>query len=267
MWSYREHQVEGAEWVLATVRQYGLAYLSWQERTGKTGTAIKTIENSKAKTCLIVTKKKAIDGWLEAIENFPTTKEYTVINYESIHKIEGDFDFIVLDEAHHAISSTGRPSLTWKKVYKLVKGKPIIYLSATPYAESLGLIFHQLKLSHRTPFKHRNFYDFFREYGIPNMTRTPYGLQEQYNKYKNEAILNKMWHLFSFKKRSEVGIEHEPQINLVKIPLHDDTKLLMKHWLDRRVIMVDGHEVLGDSDSKLRSLHYMLESGVINAQK
>jgi len=130
MWSYREHQVEGAEWVLATVRQYGLAYLSWQERTGKTGTAIKTIENSKAKTCLIVTKKKAIDGWLEAIENFPTTKEYVVINYESIHKVEGDFDFITLDECFVAGTLVDGKCISEYKVGEYVttrEGKKRVY--------------------------------------------------------------------------------------------------------------------------------------------
>ena len=163
----REHQIEGAKWALATVRQHGLAYLSWKERTGKTLTALITVENSYAKSCLIITKKKAIDGWNETLGKWSHKKKFMVINYESVHKLSpDDYDFIVLDESHHAISSTGRPSKTWKTVKQFTKGKPILYLSATPYAEHLGLVFHQLKLSDWTPFKARNFYDWFYGYHV-----------------------------------------------------------------------------------------------------
>ncbi len=164
MWTYNEHQVEGAAWALNTIRVHGLAYLGWQERTRKTGTALLTVENSAAKSCLIVTKKKALPGWQEHFDNLDLHKAYTIINYESVHKITGSFDFIILDEAHHAISSMPKPSLAWRRISKLTKLKPILYLSATPYAEHLGLIFHQLKLSSWTPFTHVTFYDFHRDY-------------------------------------------------------------------------------------------------------
>jgi len=68
----RPHQEEGAAWALLTIRKYGLAYLGWQERTGKTLTALQTVELSKAKTCLIITKKRAIEGWDETLsEDLP----------------------------------------------------------------------------------------------------------------------------------------------------------------------------------------------------
>ena len=182
----RPHQRQGAQWALMTIREYGLAYLSWQERTGKTLTALLTVEASKAETCLVVTKKKAIPGWIDTLNEWEHTTTFTVINYESVHEVKGAFDFIILDESHHAISSTGRPSKTWKAVSSFTVGKPILYLSATPYAEHLGLLYHQLKLSKWTPFKaYKNFYEWFRMYGIVNMTRTPYGLVETYTKYQD----------------------------------------------------------------------------------
>ncbi len=276
MAEYRPHQREGAQWALLAVREYGLAYLSWQERTGKTGAAICCVEKSKAKTILIVTKKKAMEGWMESLEMFPTVKSYTVINYESIHKIKAQFDFIILDEAHHAIASIGRPSKTWKAVAVHTKGKPILYLSATPYAETVGQLYHQFKLSKWTPWaKFRNYYDFHKAYGIPATIYTSYGPQPDRSKFRIEEVLDPISHLFSFKTRAEVGIEHEPTINVVIVPMYTQTKYLIKDWTTKRVLnfdsykLVDGqpvktsYEVLGDSDAKMRAVHYQLEGGTL----
>lgn len=264
LWSYDDHQIEGADWSLTTLRKYGFAYIAWQERVRKTGAAILTAENSSAKTTLIVTKKKAIAGWNKHLANLPTTKKYVVINYESIHKVVGTFDLIILDEAHHAISSVGRPSETWKKVYKHTKGKAILYLSATPYAEHLGLIYHQLKLSDWSPFKaHRNFYEWFKVYGISNMTRTPFGLVEQYNKYKDEEILTLLKPCFYFKTRKEAGIEHEPTVNVIKVPMDSYTKELIAELLKESVLDIGDQQVICDSPMKLRTVHYQLEGSTI----
>jgi len=263
----RPHQREGAQWALITIREYGLAYLSWQERTGKTLTALLTVENSKADRCLIVTKKKAIDGWEETLEQWSHNTEFVVINYESVHKVSGVFDFVILDESHHAISSTGRPSKTWREVSKHTSNKPILYLSATPYAEHLGLIYHQLKLSKWTPFKsYRNFYDWFRMFGISHQTRTPYGLVETYTKYEDEIILNSIDHLFNFKTRKEVGIKHEPQANVVVVPLLDTTKQVISQMLEENIFTMGEIEILMDSPMKLRSAHYQLEGGTLKTE-
>ena len=264
----RPHQREGAQWALMTIREYGLAYLSWQERTGKTLTALLTVEASKAKTCLVVTKKKAIPGWIDTLNEWEHTTTFMVINYESVHKIKGDFDFIILDESHHAISSTGRPSKTWKAVKAFTHKKAILYLSATPYAEHLGLIYHQLKLSDWTPFPYRNFYDWFRVYGIPNMTRTPYGLVETYTKYHDEKILEILDPIFDFKTRKEVGIEHEPTANVVKVPMGSTNIELIKQLTRDSVIeFPDGTQIVCDTPMKERSVHYQIEGGTIKTDE
>ncbi len=263
----RPHQREGAQWALLTIREYGLAYLSWQERTGKTLTALLTVEKSKAKTCLIITKKKAIPGWTDTLNEWEHTTTFTVINYESVHKVKGAFDFVILDESHHAISSTGRPSKTWKAVSQFTQGKPILYLSATPYAEHLGLLYHQLKLSKWTPFKsYKNFYEWFRMYGIVNMTRTPHGLVETYTKYQNELILKSVDHLFDFKTRAEVGIEHEPQANVVVVPMGKATQIVIKQLTRDSVIEIGDVQIVCDTPMKERTVHYQIEGGTIKTE-
>jgi hypothetical protein len=263
----KQHQLEGAKWALYTVRQYGIAYLSWQERTGKTLTALLAVENSLAETCLIVTKKKAIDGWAETLAQWHHKTKFVLINYESVHKVPlQQFDFIILDEAHHAIASIGRPSSTWKKLYKYTKDKPIIYLSATPFAETVGQLYHQLKLAGvYSPWKGwSNYYSFHRDYGIPKVIYTAYGQQQDRSIFRVEEVLRTVDHLFNYKTREEVGIEHEPSINVVHIPLSDYTKKLIALWKEHRVLRFgEDIEVLGDSDSKMRAVHYQLEGGTL----
>ncbi len=265
MWSYRPHQIAGAAWALQTLRTHSLAYMSWEERTGKTGAALKTFEDSTLATCLIVTKKKAMPGWEEAIKMFPTTKSYDVINYESVHKLTGVYEFVILDEAHHAISGFPKVSAAWKKLFPICKGKPILYLSATPYAENLGLIYHQLKLSAWSPLSYKSFYDFHRAYGIPDMAYTPTP-RETYKRYKDDLILGKIKHLFNFKTRSDVGIVHEPGINLIEIELSEAQKKAIKIWVKDKVLELGTHIIPNDSPGKARSVHYQIEGGTVKIE-
>lgn len=281
MWQYQYHQIEGAEWALKTIRQYGMAYLSWQERTRKTGTALLTVENSKAQSCLIISKKNALSGWDDHFNNLPLVKSYTLINYESVYSRSKnskgklvyklkynpkDYDFIILDEAHHAISGVPKPSTTWKMVKELCLGKPILFLSATPYAEHLGLIYHQLKMSDWTPFKHRTFYLFHKHYGIPDLQYTPTP-RETYKVYQTDRILAKMKHLFNFKTRKEVGIKHEPTIRVIKVPLHAETKEMMIAWIKTKLLTIDGEVIPNDNPSKSSTIHYQLEGGTVKLEE
>jgi len=262
MWTYAEHQIAGGQWALATMRKYGLAYLAWEERTRKSGTALWVVEHASVKTCLIVTKKKAMVGWEEHLAKHSTTKSYEVINYESLHKISGSYDLIILDEAHNSISAYPKVSAAWKKLFPICKGKPILYLSATPYAENIGLIYHQFKLSKWSPISYKSFYDFHRAYGIPDMAYTPTP-RETYKKYETELVLDKIKHLFSFKKRSDVGIEYEPEINLIEIELAETTKVLIKTWIKDKLLTIGDTTIPNDSPGIARSVHYQLESSTI----
>jgi len=260
---YRPHQIEGGQWLLDTLRSNWGAYLHWQERCGKSGAAIWAVENSKAKTCLIVTKKKAMEGWQESLDMFKVSKKYKVINYESLHKVVGEFDIVLIDEAHHAISSFPKPSLAWKRLFPFCKNKPLIYLSATGYAENLGLLYHQLKLmGPRSPLNYRSFYDFHRAYGVPDIAYTPTP-RETYKRYKDDLILDRVKHLFDYKTRSDVNIEHEPTSNRIEIELSDQSKELIKTWVKDKLLTIGDITIPNDSPGIARSVHYQLESSTV----
>jgi len=263
-----EHQIEIATQAYEILRQYGLVYLSMLERTGKTLTSILVAEASRATKILVVTKKNAIGGWDETIKAYKPTKHYTVINYESVQKV-GDvqFDLIVVDEAHN-MATYPKPSKRWQKLFKYTKGKPIIYLSATPYAENVGQLFNQLRLSSWTPLKYKNFYDFFRAYGIPSMTRTPYGLVETYSKYKTEDVLDAVDHLFISKTRIELGFEHEPEDVVHKVPYSLGTKKLVERVVKDEMLELPTlpEPIPMDTPMKLRTTIYQIEGGWVRLE-
>jgi len=258
----RDYQLLGAVDGYKILRQYGIVYYAWEERCGKSLTALALCEMTKASRILIVTKKKAMQGWLDTLEKFEHLKSYEVINYHSVHKTVGDYDLIILDEAHSYIATLPKPGKLWKMLYPITKDKPIIYLSATPYPENLGQLYNQFRLTKYTPFKYKNFYDFFRDVGVPSKTRTPYGLVETYSKYKDEKILAKCEHLFLYKTRKDLGFEHEPEDILHYYKQADSITTLQKEMLKTEMFRpFKPVDIPLDSPMKARTVAYQLEGG------
>ena len=259
-----DHQLIGANEVYGILRTNGLAYMNWEERCGKSLTAILVSEMSKAKNILILTKKKALDGWHDTLKQYKHKKKYTVTNYHQAVKLKNEYDLIILDESHSYLSAYPKVGTIWKSVYKLTKGKPIIYLSATSHAQGYQLLFNQFRLSSWSPFKaYKNFYDFHRVWGIPDKTRTPYGLVETYTKIKPE-VWGLVKHLFNSKTRKELEFAHEPKDVLRYFALSGRTRELYNNCMKKEMLIVHekGIESPLDSSMKVRTTLHMLEGGV-----
>lgn len=151
------------------LEKYGFVLVIAMQRCGKTLTAIHLAE--KYGQCLVLTKKAAMSSWEDDLTLSGYRDKFTVINYESAHKTTADSNIVICDESHSCgLSSYPKPSVTVKKVRRLTVGKPIIFLTATPQAESGSQWYHQLAVSDNSPFrKYRNFYRWFDEYGIPEL--------------------------------------------------------------------------------------------------
>ena len=269
-----KHQLSLASNAYDILSKYGLVYIAAEERTGKTLTSILVVEQSSRSRVLVLTKKKAIGGWLETIKAYKSSDSYTVTNYEAIHrrvtspkgkvsyklKLDPkDYDIIILDEAHNSLSAFPKTGSLWSSVAKLCKGQPIIYMSATPSAQGYQQLFNQLRLSDWSPFKERNAYRWFEKYGIPKKVRTAYGLQETYKATKREAWLA-VKHLFITLTRKEIGFEHEPNDVIHYVELDKDTMKLYNDCIDDEMFNMI---MPLDSSMKLRTTLHMLESGVI----
>lgn len=168
------YQKELALNVVEKLNEYNLAYLAAEERVGKTFVALECIRLLNYKSVLIVSKKNALPDFESSIIKFFEGLEFkphtTLINYESLHKIDKGlkFDFVVVDEAHHALSKYATPSKSARLLQSLVYELPVLFMSATPCGQSRAQLFHQLNVSKFSPFdKYKNFYEWFREFGIP----------------------------------------------------------------------------------------------------
>lgn len=203
----------------------GFALLAALERTGKTSTALRVAEISKADKILFVSTKKALSGIQEHLDNLPLTKSYTLINYHSLHKLEDtEFDMIILDEAHTALQAYPKASQIQKILKPLTKDKPILYISATFFSESFSQAFHLLQLSSYSPFKSKTFYNWHKEYGVESVIYMNGRPLKQYNLTRESEIKHILSPHTLRATRQDVGFEHEPTDELHYVELNEVTK-------------------------------------------
>ncbi len=257
------HQDTMSDEALDILRKEAIVYLASEERTGKTLTSILVAEKSEAGRILVITKKKALEGWQETLDAYDHIKHYTVVNYHQAHKQTGHFDLVILDEAHNYISAFPKPGKMWKELKPLLANKPIIYMSATPYAQGVQMLYHQFALSSWSPWKnHKNFYQWFRLYGKPYDLKINGVPIRQYDKCDAELILATCEHLFITKTRKELGFEHEPEDVVHYVELNKQTKDTYNRLVEHGIAFVKDRELVCDTNPKLRVSLHMLEGGV-----
>ena len=112
---------------------------------------------------LFITKKKAISSIEKDYLLLNPKFKLTVINYESLHKVnQKGWDVVICDEAH-GMGAFPKPSGRAKKVKEVVKkSNPyVILLSGTPTPESYSQMYHQVYFIPTNPFaSYKNFYKF-----------------------------------------------------------------------------------------------------------
>lgn len=256
------HQVEIAKQAYTVLKNNMMVYLAMEERTGKTLTAILAAELCDIKTVLVITKKKAIEGWEDTLAKFKHTKSYSVTNYHQACKFANRYDLVILDESHNYISSYPKRGKLWEDVKRLTLSRPIIYISATPYAQGPQQLYHQFKLSSWSPWNaHMTFYRWFDTYGKPYKLRIAGIEVPQYDKVHFDKILKDCEHLFISKTRTELGFEHEPEDKLHYIDLSDETRRIYNELLTDNIC--ENPLIVCDTNSKLRTTLHQLEGGTI----
>jgi len=262
-----KHQEDLFKKGIEIIRKYGLVYFACEERTGKTLPAIMMCEELKVYNILILTKKKALPGWHHALGSYPHNKTYYVTNYHQAKKLTENYDLIILDEAHSYLSAFPKPSQTWKIVRKLCVGKPIIYLSATPFAQGHHLLYHQLALSDFSPWrKMSSAIAWFAKYGIPHRIMVNQRLVETYTK-SDPSCFKDVKHLFITLKRKDIGFEFEPEDKLHYVELTSQTKEVYNYLLRHKAMVINKKELVCDSSMKLRTALHSIEGGTVILSK
>lgn len=252
---------------LEILREHAIVYLAMEERTGKTLTALLVAEKAAVNSVLVVTKKKALEGWRDTLTAFPHTKDYTITNYHQVKKLSRKYDLIILDESHNYISSFPKKSAIWKDLSKLTVGCPLIYISATPYAQGMQLLYHQFALSSWSPWRaYKTSYKWFKEFGISNTIWVGGRQVEQYNKVKTAQVTRDVEHLFITKTRAELDFKQEPKDKLHYVKLSQDTKDLYNVLQKDRITVVNGEQLVADTSMKLRTSLHMIEGGALKIE-
>ena len=249
----RDYQEKQATIGYTILKAYGLAYDTSQERVGKSLPNLMIFERSTRKNLLIITKKAAIKDWKHLIENYPIEgKKIEVINYESVHKVLMEPDMAILDESHHALSKYPKPSKTFLKVAEIVYGLPLLYISATPHAETTAQLYHQLRLSVWSPFGlYKNFYEFHKEYGLPYLTYLGSRQIKMYDRMQEDRVMKLFRPLTYGLTRKDVGFEHEPENKIHKVNLTEETEESYTSFTKNLVMEIEGEEMLAETAGAL----------------
>lgn len=260
--SYYPHQITKGDEVVAVLKQYGVCYLAGEVRSGKTRTALYALGKLPVKRVLWLTKKQAIDGIVKEVAAVGATCVTTVTNYEQAPKLKaGDYDLVVLDEAHN-LATRGKATARVKAVRALAFDKPLLLLSGTPSVEtSLGL-YHQFCVTRYTPLKFKNFYEFFRAWGIPNTIWLHGRAVEQYNRAKPE-LLDAVEPYFVRMTQADAGITAVADDVVHTFELGEDTLKLINKIVTDNVATIGGEEVVFETDMSVRVAIHQIEAGAL----
>lgn len=211
---------------------------------------------------MVVTKKKAINSWKSDLD-LAAAKNFTIINYESVHKVADiNYDVIVLDESH-SIGAYPKPSQRATKVKAIAKDKRIVYLSATPSAETYSQIYHQLWVSSYTPFAEVNFYKWYRFYGEDDSIMIQGRMMKQYKAAYGEMIIDQINHLIvrMTKQLANFDVLVDEKIHYVEA--ENDLILSIKHLQKHRVLEIGEHQVVAETAPGVINKAHQLSGGTI----
>jgi len=257
---FRDYQNKIIEHAWNVINLHRFVYLAMEVRTGKTLTSLGLAQRLGIKRLLFLTKKKAISSIEADYDLLSPDYEMTCINYESIHKVEGDFDMIILDEAH-TLGAFPKPSKRAKQVASMIKNSFVCLLSGTPTPESYSQMYHQVYGIPNNPFrKYRNFYRFCDDH-VNKVQRQINGFMVTDYSGGRQSINNLMKPYMISYTQKQAGFESEieEEILTVRVNTGDICKQLKKDL----VVEMDDEVILADTGVKLMSKLHQMYSGTV----
>lgn len=262
---FRDYQKDIIEKGSNIILENGFVYLAMQVRTGKTLTSLGIAERINSSNVLFLTKKKAISSIQKDYDMLDPSYHLTIINYESLHKIENtDWDLIICDEAH-SMGAFPKPSKRAIQVKDLiVKTKAnVILLSGTPTPESYSQMYHQVYGIPKNPFKQfKNFYRFCDNF-VKVTTKIINGLTMNDYSKGYESIIDVMQPFIINYTQEEAGFITKTTEEILEIDLKESTYNLINKLTRDLVVQGKDEVILGDTPVKLMSKLHQLYSGTI----
>jgi hypothetical protein len=265
MGTLRDYQIRIANDGAEILERKKIVCLFMEVRTGKSLTALEICKLSNASRVLFITKIKAFSSIQNDYNQFGYKFNLTIINRESLHKIEtNDFDVVIIDEVH-GYTSYPKPSKYAKDIKQRFGNIPMIMLSGTPTPESYSQYYHLFWLSNNSPFKeYTNFYKWANEYVNIKLRYLGYAQIKDYS----DADKKKFWHMIRYYiltyTQAEAGFTTTVNEMVLECEMKPITyKIIDKLHKDLVVTSTDGKLILGDTGVKLQQKTHQLFSGTI----
>lgn len=262
MYKLRDYQVNLSNEATDILKRKGLVILCMQVRTGKTLTALQTAENFGAKNVLFVTKLKAFSSIQFDYDQMDYNFKITIINKESLHKVDDTFDLVVYDE-FHGYSAYPKASVFQKLARKKYSHLPMILLSGTPTPESHSQWYHSLQLSDNSPFKeYPNFYKWANDFVEVKQKHLGYAKVNDYSNADIKHINRRIkYHILTF-TQAEAGFTSKVNEMVLEVEMLPITRKIIER-LKRDLIVTNQNNqlILADTGVKLMQKVHQLSSG------
>jgi len=261
MMELRPYQIDLANQIADKVNKVKICYLAAEVRTGKTLSTLESCKILGVNSVLFLTKKKAISSIEKDYNAMNYSFNLTVTNYESIHKVEGNFDLIVLDE-NHVNGAYPKPSNRTKLIRSKYGNLRMIMLSGSPAVESGSQWYHQFWVSNYSPFKEINFYKWAANF--VNVVNINYGNGYPSNDYSraDRDLIQKIIepYLITFTQQ-EAGFDTVISEQILYCDIKQSTNQIAKSLLKDRVVFGKSDSILADTPVKLMSKLHQIYSG------
>jgi hypothetical protein len=261
----RDYQKKGAQDGVEILRSLDIVYFSWSVRTGKSATALETCRLFGASRVLFLTKKKAISSIQSDYDDFGYAEYFSIVivNDESMHKIDGDFDIVVHDE-HHRFGSFPKPGLATKLFKHKFSNKPMIFLSGTMSPESFSQLYHQFWVSDRSPWsRYKNFYGWAKDYVNIRQKRIGALMHNDYSSGIETKIMADLKPYILTYTQEQAGFKSEIREHFLYVEMSPLVYSLEERLL--KDLLVEGKEevIMADTPAKLQSKLMQLEGGTM----
>jgi hypothetical protein len=233
-------------------------------RTGKTLTALEIAKLFGAKNVLFATKKKAIQSILKDYTDFGYNAffQIVVINNESLHKLNDQFDLVVHDESHR-FGNFPKPSTGTRLFKEKYSRLPMIFLSGTMTPESYSQIYHQFWVSKYSPFAETNFYKWANVYVNKKDRYLAHGKITDYSDARIDLIKKVIDPYILTFTQKQAGFTTEVMEEVLTVQMKQSTYNVIELLKRDKVVIGKKGEVIADTAVKLQQKIHQMFSGTI----
>ena len=264
MTKLRDYQIELANKAVDILNRKKIVYLNLEVRTGKTLTSLEIAKLFGAKNVLFATKKKAIESILKDYRDFGYHDffQIVVINNESLHKVNDQFDLVINDESHR-FGNFPKPSKGARLFKEKYSRLPMIFLSGTMTPESYSQIYHQFWVSKYSPFAETNFYKWANVYVNKKDRYLAHGKITDYSDARIDLIKKVIDPYILTFTQKEAGFTTDVEEEVLTVKMKQSTYNVIELLKRDRVVIGKKGEVLADTAVKLQQKIHQMYSGTI----